>query len=65
MGRKRGKNKPVEAAKVAKLCSGQDNVRLPNCRAAACTLPKSVMGGGNRHVVLFLLHPGHDNGLIT
>lgn len=62
MGRKRGKSKPVEAAKADKLCSGQGNVGLPICRAAACTLPKSVMGGGYRHVVLFFLHPGHDSG---
>ena len=45
MGRKRVKNKPVEAARVAKPCSGWGSAGLPSCRAAACTLPKSVLGG--------------------
>lgn len=45
-----------------KQCSGQGNVGLPICRAAACILPKSVLGGGNRHVTL---HPNHDSGYIT
>lgn len=48
-GRKRVKNKPVEAPRVAKPCGGRGSAGLPSC----CVRPAQIRVGG----------PGHGGGM--